>query len=194
MLDLIERSVRSARTARSPVLYLGNKLIYLMYTIWKRDEPIARGRSVWAQVSSQAGVRPGLRIALRALHRSEAPGLRRPRRGVGERSRDLFGRGDDLPHQAVARVHEALLDRVREELEERREESARVHHHDGIQIQPEALERDGSQQLLERAGAPGQGDRGLTQGQHHMLAGAQVLDQLQVAQPLVTPLEIGHEA
>src|SRR5438067_12195105 len=48
MLDLIARSVRSARTARSPVLYLGNKLVYLMYTIWKRDEPIATGRSVWA--------------------------------------------------------------------------------------------------------------------------------------------------
>ena len=94
----------------------------------------------------------------------------------------------------MARVHEALLDRVREELEERREESARVHHHDGIQIQPEALERDRFQQLLERAGAAGQGDRGLTQGQHHVFAGAQVLDQLQVAQPLVTPLEIGHEA
>src|SRR5437764_14277765 len=180
MLDLIERSVRSAWTARSPVLYLGNKLVYLMYSIWKRDE--------------RAGVRPGLRIALRALHRSEAPGLRRPRRRSRERSRDLFGRGDDLPHHAVARVHEALLDRAGEQLEERREESARVHHHDGIQIQPEALERDGFQQLLERAGAPGQGDRGLTQAQHHVLAGAQVLDQLQVAQPLVTPLEIGHEA
>src|SRR5438477_8522521 len=98
MLDLIERSVRSAWTARSPVLYLGNKLVYLMYTIWKRDE--------------QAGVRPGLRIALRALHRSEASGLRRPRRGVGERSRDLFGRGDDLPHQTMARVHEVLLGRA----------------------------------------------------------------------------------
>src|SRR5438874_1292181 len=77
-----------------------------MYTIWKRDEPIARGRSVWAQVSSQAGVRPGLRIALRALHRSEAPGLRRPRRGVGERSRDLFGRADDLPALAECAIGE----------------------------------------------------------------------------------------
>src|SRR5213082_1627291 len=58
MLDLIERSVRSARSARSPVLYLGNKLVYLMYTIWKRDEPIARGRSVWAGPSPATRLKP----------------------------------------------------------------------------------------------------------------------------------------
>src|SRR5205823_15026306 len=124
MLDLIERSVRSARTARSPVLYLGNKLClpnvhHLEAGRADCDRAERLGSSLVLGGSPAKAV-----IALPALHRSEASGLRRPRRGVGERSRDLFGRGDDLPHQTMARVHEALLDRVREELEERREESA----------------------------------------------------------------------
>src|SRR5438270_7827042 len=149
MLDLIERSVRSARSARSPALYLGNKLCLpnVHHLEAGRADYERAERLVLSLVAGGSPARAG--IALRALHRGETPGVRRPRRRSGERSRDLFGRGHDLPHQTMARVHEALLDRAAEELEERREESARVHHHDGTQIQPEALERDGFQQLLE---------------------------------------------
>src|SRR5438046_10068298 len=77
MPDLVERRVRSARTARSPVLYLGNKLCL------PNVHHLEAGRAGGSP--AKAG------IALPALHRSEASGLRRPRRGVGERSRDLFG-------------------------------------------------------------------------------------------------------
>ncbi len=79
-------------------------------------------------------------------------------------------------------------------ISERSEESPGVHQHDGIEVQPETLERDSLEQLLERAGAAGKCDRRLAERQHHVLAGAQVLDQLQARQSLVPPLELGHES
>ena len=91
-------------------------------------------------------------------------------------------------------VHEALIDRVAEEREERRKEATRVDEHDGLEIEAEALERYRLEQLLERARAAGERDRRVAPRQHEVLAGAQVLHQLELGESAVPPFELRHEA
>src|SRR5437016_13143673 len=113
MLDLIERSVRSARSARSPVLYLGNKLCLpnVHHLEAGRADYERAERLGLSLVAGGSPARAG--TAVRALHRGETPGVRRQRRRSGERIPDLIGRGHALPPQTETRVHGAITERGR---------------------------------------------------------------------------------
>ena len=74
------------------------------------------------------------------------------------------------------------------------EVAARVHEHDRVEVEAEALQRQGLEQLVERAAAAGQRHDPLAALQHQVLALPHVVDQQQLRQPPVTPLELDHEA
>ena len=134
------------------------------------------------------------RPRLPRLNGREGPGLGTPGGGLAERLRHRLGGIHDLPHEQVARIHEVFIDRALQHLHERREEPARVHQHDRVEVKTQALEGDRLEQFLERARTPGEGDRRLAQGEHRVLARPQILDELQIGQSPVTPLEVRHEA
>src|SRR4051812_24128518 len=75
-------------------------------------------------------------FALEALYSkgSKRPRIRSPGRRPPQRLRHFLRLRHHLPHLSVALIHEVLLDRMIERVEQRVEEPARVHQQNGVQI------------------------------------------------------------
>ena len=110
-----------------------------------------------------------------------------------QRFRHLLGLSYDFPHASMPLVHESLFDCARENLEERIEKSPRVDQQNGIQIEPEPLQRNRLEQLFQGPAAARQGNGGLATSQHDVFADTHILDELQLGQARMPPLEVSHE-
>src|SRR5438874_12042167 len=76
------------------------------------------------------------------LQRRKRASLSTPRECPVQRLGHILRLRNDLPHPHMPLVHEPLFDRTRKQLDERVEEGPCVDQHNGIQVEPQSLQRD----------------------------------------------------
>ena len=97
------------------------------------------------------------------------------RRSFHCEAQSLLGRGRHLPERDVQAAHKLLFHGLLELAEQGREVVLRVEHDNRLHVQPELLPRDDFQEFFQRAHATRQGDAGIREFRHALLADVHAL-------------------